>query len=171
MIFYLLIVICKGSDSTTIIINKNIKINPLVFNVVFEDFGERRLAFNSEKIEIDSLIWTNHENDSVVYYKIFLNNIEKRAFVLKTKLVATKIPFLLRYSQQKNNEIVLEVIQQFNTVWKDSLIFSKNGNYKEVYKIGYYHNGVNETTRLHPIYKNDTLDITKGLPRYDKRNE
>ncbi|MBB6370064.1 hypothetical protein [Chryseobacterium shigense] len=140
--------------------NKNIKPSPLIFNVVYEDFGEKRLAFNPEKIEIDSLIWANHENDSIVYYKICLKNIEKRPFVLKTKLVATKIPFLLRYSQQKNNEIILEVIQQFNTVWKDSLIFSKNGNYKEVYRIGYYHNGVNEASRLHPIYKNDTLDIT-----------
>ncbi|HEX8576710.1 MAG TPA: hypothetical protein VF677_10505 [Flavobacterium sp.] len=159
----------KQQDSSIIEIKKNMKVSPLVFNVIFENFGKKSLAINDEETKVDSLIWADHKNDSIIYFKTYLKNIYKKPFVLKTGLVATRIPFLLKYSQQKNNTVTLVVVHQFNTIYADSLVFKKNGNgyykIKEAYTIGYYHNGVVETSRLHPIYKNDTLDITNEYKR------
>jgi hypothetical protein len=159
----------KQQDSSIIETKTHTIANPLVFNVIFEGFGEKSLAYNDEKRQVDSLVWANHKNDRIVYFKIFLKNIYKKPFVLKTGLVATRIPFLLQYSQQKNNAVTLVVVHQFNTIWIDSLVFKKNRNgyykIKKGYRIGHSHNGVDETSRLYPVYKNDTLDITNEYKR------
>jgi len=118
-------------------------------------------------MEIDSTVWKSHERDSIALLKINLKNITKKAFYVKTHLVANNIPFLIKYHDGKG-KIILEIIQQYNIVYSDSLIFEKSNlksftkspTLNQSFNIGYQHDGVNSIKQITPIYKSDTIDIS-----------
>lgn len=138
---------------------------PLVFNAQFQTFKNIQLAYNEKNMQVDSDVWANHINDSIVYFNIDLENLKKEPLILKTKLVSTKIPFLLKYHKGKGNSVILEIVQQFNTVYSDSIIFNVNKNVDiigvdQAFRIGYQHNGTDEICQLKVNHHQDTIDIS-----------
>jgi hypothetical protein len=155
----LLLIGCKENKTHQTQKQEVIK-KPLVFNVEFKTFGETELAYNQEKKQIDESVWKNHYQDSVVYFNI---NLERKIIVLKTQLVATKIPFLLKYNEGKESGLILEVVQQFNTIYSDSIIFKKGVDsliVDQAFRIDYQHNGNNNIHRLQVNQHHDTIDIS-----------
>lgn len=150
--------------------NKFLRINkePLMFEISFKDFGNVKLAFDEKKMEIDTIVWKNHEKDNVVLFKINLENLNKKSFYVRTHLVGNKMPFLIKYSKGKKDQIVLEIVQLLNTVYSDSLIFKKSSlqNFvktpilNQVFNVGYQKSGIKTICKFKPKYKKDTIDIS-----------
>ena len=160
---FLLIVGCKENNAEKI--EKQEVKKPLVFNVKFNAFKNIKLAFDEEKMLIDSTIWENNLQDSIVYFKINFENLKKQPIILKTRLIATRIPFLLRYSEGKDNKIVLEVVQQFNKIYSDSIIFRKDNIadfpvVEQAFRVGYQHNDIDEICQVQVKQTQDTIDIS-----------
>ena len=149
----------------------------LNFDINFETYGSKRLAYNKKTISIDSLIWKNRSinKDSIVYFNINLKNLKKEPFVIKTDLVATNIPFLIEYRKIKKESIFfdgtklvhinLNIVQQFNTIYVDSLVFKivPNSDFpylEQAFNIGYQKIGSRSLCALHPIQYKDTIDLT-----------
>jgi hypothetical protein len=138
---------------------------PLMFSVVFDDFGEKQFAFDKDSIKVDSVLWANHAGDSVVYYDIMLNNLGKKHFVFKTGLVASNIPFLIRYSKGKEECIAtIEVIQQFNTIHQDSIVINQceidsSTFINSVYHVNYSKNVTPQVDKLVVRQYRDTVDV------------
>jgi hypothetical protein len=140
---------------------------PLTLDINFKEFGFTTLAYDEKKMEIDTAFWKYHEIDSTILFKINLKNITEKSFYIRTHLVANNIPFLIKYTD-KDDKIILEIIQQFNTVCSDSLIFEKN-NLKthtnspilnKGFNICYEHDGMHIINKIAPIYNNDTIVIS-----------
>lgn len=140
--------------------------SPLIFNVVFDDYGEKEFAFDKENIRVDSVLWANHAGDRVVYYDIMLNSLGKKHFVFKTGLVATNIPFLIRYSKGKEECIAtIEVIQQFNTIHQDSIVINQcevdsSAFINGVYHVNYAKNVTPQVDKLVVRQYQDTVDVS-----------
>lgn len=146
--------------------------SPLSFTLDFDDYGSKTLAYNRETISIDSVIWKNHEKDSILYINVNLKNLKIEPFVIKTSLVATKIPFLIQYQEMKKTEkntdgvyINLNIVQQFNTIYSDSLVFKlyEIGNspaIEQAFRLGYQKNGTITICALPVFQKRDTIDIS-----------
>ena len=148
--------------------------DPLIFDVTFKTFGEIQLGYDIKERTIDTTLWQNHQQDTVVFFTITLNNIGKESFVIKTSLVATKIPFLIQYkktkkyslfSSEKYESYNLNIIQQFNTIHYDSIIIINKSNLEYVYAkqaffISQNKDGTESICQL-PIHQiNDTIDIS-----------
>lgn len=131
---------------------------PLVFKVDFKSFGEYQIKINNEQ-------WKNHEKDSVIYFDILLANLKSERLKIKTSTVSNNIPILLTYSKAQEDLAILEIVQQFNTVYSDSIIL-KNDKIsdfpvvKNAYRIGYQHSGVDEICQLKVLQHHDTIDIS-----------
>ncbi|MFA7449104.1 MAG: hypothetical protein WCY77_11760 [Weeksellaceae bacterium] len=168
----------RAEDKITIDVKKkkeNANHLPLEFNTVFETYGNKTLAFNKQTTTVDILTWKNHETDSIAYFNINLQNLKKESFVIKTSLVATKIPFLIKYQKLKKVEeyadgtkreyINLNIVHQFNTVYIDSMIFKLYDNadfpaLEQAFRVSYQKVGGRSICQL-PTYKNyDTIDIS-----------
>lgn len=138
---------------------------PLVFNVQFQKFENMQLAYNEKKILVDSAIWKDHLQDSIVYFKINFENLKKEAVILKTTLGASKIPIFLKYRKGAEDKVILEIVQQANTVYSDSIILKndKTNDFpivENAYRIGYQHTGVDEICQLKVNQHHDTIDIS-----------
>jgi len=138
---------------------------PLVFNVNFKTFENIKLAHDEKKMMIDSAIWNDHLQDSIVYFKINFENLKKEPLILKTSLIASKIPFFLKYSKGTEDKVILEIVQQLNTIYSDSIILTndKISDFpvvKNAYRIGYQHSGVDEVCQLKVNQHHDTIDIS-----------
>lgn len=138
---------------------------PLVFNVQFQKFENMQLAYNEKKILVDSAIWKDHLQDSIIYFKINFENLKKEAVILKTALAASKIPIFLKYRKGAEDKVILEIVQQANTVYSDSIILKndKTNDFPTVenaYRIGYQHTGVDEICQLKVNQYHDTIDIS-----------
>lgn len=149
--------------------------SPLVFNVVFETYGNKTLAYNKETISVDTLTWKNNEYDTVAYFNIELQNLKKEPFVIKTSLLATEIPFLIEYQKLKKVEeytngtkreyVNLNIVHQFNTVYTDSIIFKLADNadlpvLEQAFRVGYQKVGGRSLCELPAIWQRDTLDLS-----------
>lgn len=169
-IFSFLILGCKDSKNNfktnSLSKNKNIKETSLELKVELLDYGT---------YEVDVKDWKTHLYDTVTYFKINLRNIKKEPFVIKTSLVATNIPFVIEYQKiskvdkyrdgTKIEYFNLNILQQFNIVYNDSIIF-KIDNIADfpiadqVFRIGYQKIGGRSLCELPFEWKSDTLDIS-----------
>lgn len=160
---FTLLVGCKENK-----VEKQEVIKPLVFEVNFKDFGDYQIDFDKNK-------WKNHERDSIVYFNFNLQNTKKESFIIKTSLVSPNIPFLIRYKKldkvekftdgKKNEYLNINIIQQFNTIYNDSLIFKNIASadfpiVDQSFRIGYQHIGVDEICQLKVNQHQDTIDIS-----------
>ncbi|UZT98526.1 hypothetical protein ODZ84_02855 [Chryseobacterium fluminis] len=138
---------------------------PLVFNVQFQKFENMQLAYNEKKILVDSAIWKDHLQDNIVYFKINFENLKKEAVILKTTLAASKIPIFLKYRKGAEDKVILEIVQQANTVYSDSIILKNDKTIdfpivENAYRIGYQHTGIDEICQLKVNQHHDTIDIS-----------
>lgn len=142
---------------------KQIVHEPLSRTVYFQSFGKVQLGLSSD-LSVDSTMWKGREKDSVAFFTIQLEGLKPNPLVVKTSLVATKIPFLIKYTQLSAQTSALEVVQQFNTVYSDSIILEKNDSktFKilKAYKVQYPHNYSPIVNALDFKIKNDTLDLS-----------
>jgi len=147
---------CKKQEKH--LIEKQDVKKPLVFNVDFKNFGEYQIKINNEK-------WKNHEKDSIIYFDVLLANLKSKRLKIKTSAASYNIPILLKYSKAQEDLAILEIVQQFNTVYSDSIIL-KNDKIsdfpvvKNAYRIGYQHSGVDEICQLKVNQHHDTIDIS-----------
>ncbi|MDR6158705.1 hypothetical protein QF023_002221 [Chryseobacterium sp. SLBN-27] len=161
--FFTLLVGCKENK-----VEKQEVKKPLVFEVNFKDFGDYQIDFDKSN-------WKSHEKDSIVYFKFNLYNIKKESFVIKTSLISPNIPFLIRYKKldkvekftdgTKNEYLNININQQFNTIYNDSLILKDIASadfpiVEQSFKIGYQHIGVDEICQLEVNQYQDTIDIS-----------
>ncbi|AZA47622.1 hypothetical protein EG346_05210 [Chryseobacterium carnipullorum] len=131
---------------------------PLVFKVDFKNYGEYQIKMNKEK-------WRNHEKDSIIYFDVLLANLKNERLKIKTSTVSSSIPILLKYSKAQEDLAILEIVQQFNTVYSDSIILrnDKISDFpivENTYRIGYQHNGVDEICQLKVDQHHDTINIS-----------
>lgn len=138
---------------------------PLAFAVTFDDYGEKQLGYDEVNGRVDMQLWEEHSHDSIVYFNITLNNQDKRKIVFKTALVATRIPFVLLYKKgDKQCKSTLEVVQQFNTVHKDSLILNiceanETSFIQKAYHVNYAKNVPPDIEELSVKQYNDTIEV------------
>ncbi|MFP3591828.1 hypothetical protein [Chryseobacterium sp. SIMBA_038] len=134
----------------------------LNFKIEFNDFGKRQINITKDN-------WDKHKANDFLYFDILLKNANKKKVIIKTKKVANNIPLLINYTKNKNNVISLEIIQQFNTVYSDSIVFKGSNESLKInnaFRIGHQHNGTDEVCPLTIIEKADTLDISN----YEMKN-
>ncbi len=146
---------CKESKEQ--IIQKQ-REKPLVFKVSFKDFGNYQINIDKDK-------WKDHEKDSIIYFDVLLANLKSERLKIKTSAVSYNIPILLKYSKPQGDVPILEIVQQFNTIYSDSIILTNNkiGDFpvvKNAYRIGYQHSGVDEVCQLKVNQHHDTIDIS-----------
>lgn len=149
-------------------IQKQEIVKPLTFNVELKFFG--RFEINTKPID-----WKNHETDSIIFFYFTFPNIKKEPVVIKTSLVSTRIPFLVEYEKSERVEkftydkpieyYTINLIQQFNTIYNDSIIFKASNSIDilavdQAFRIGYHHIGVDEICQLKVNQRYDTIDIS-----------
>lgn len=157
---------CKQNKKTQIQKQENVK--PLTFNLELNKFG--RYAINTEPID-----WNKHETDSIIYFYLTFQNIKKEPIVLKTSLVSTGISFMVEFKKLKRLEksttdkkieyYSLNLLQHFNTIYIDSIIFKASNNIDilavdQAFRIGYHHIGIEEICQLKVIQQYDTIDLS-----------
>jgi hypothetical protein len=163
---------CKDSKSNfksnSLSKNKNIKETTLELKVELLDYGT---------YEVDVKDWKNNLYDTVAYFHISLKNLKKEPFVIKIDLIATNIPFLIEYRKVKKKSkfinkdgigeeyINLNINQQFNTIYVDSLILRVNAKTDyphliQVFQVGYQKVGGQSLCELPFEWRSDTLDIS-----------
>jgi hypothetical protein len=133
LLFFIIIIFFSFNtkDNTFIVSKYNNKKNtlirfqsikkPLKLEVNFKDFG-------IIEIPDDSIDWDKIEPDSLMIVNLSFKKYFKKDYKFKIELVATRIPFIFKIKKEKNNNITFLIIHQFNTVWSDSLIFTKKNN-------------------------------------------
>ena len=155
--FYFILILLFGSCQ------KSKHTEPLQKTVYFDTYGKVQLGLIKSGL-VDTAFWENHMQDSLIYFKIKFKELEPKVLVVKTDLVANRMPFLVKYNKISEQNSVLEIVQQFNTVYSDSIILSTNSKnktieVKEIYKVVYPHNFPPEVRSVPVRFSNDTLDI------------
>jgi hypothetical protein len=165
-IFILILILCISMlPPKTQKTNKNI-----IFDIKFNEYGTLQLGVLKNKIDIDTLIWKKHEQDSIVYFNVSLNNLNIKPFIIKTKLIASKIPFFIEYKKiklnhRKDNYINLNIVHQFNTICTDSIILINDSkvqypHIEKVFRVCYQKFGKNSTSKIPIHWNKDTLDLS-----------
>ena len=99
----------------------NVK-NDLILSVNFSD------SLNIPK-GFDTINWDEYNIDEESFnYLLKVTYKDSLSCNIQIPLVATRIPFLFKLNRIDNNRLYINAIQQFNTVWGDSLIFELQGN-------------------------------------------
>lgn len=165
--FFLLLIICCKEKQPEKPVNIPTKQQPLSFTINFKDFGDHQ-------INISDIDWKNHSKDSIVYFKINFENLKKEPITIKTSLVSPNIPFIVQYNKlnkvdeytdgNKMEYFNLNIVQQFNTIYNDSIIFKTSKNIEipfvdQAFRIGYHHIGVDEICQIQPKSGERTIDL------------
>lgn len=113
---------CNNKVDTVreIIISDKIK-NTLELNVDFSD--SLNISKELNVIDWDTLKY-NFEDEQPKYL-LYLRYKDSLSYTIQIPLVAIRIPFLFQFNRINQNEIYVNAIQQFNTVWGDSLVFER----------------------------------------------
>lgn len=153
---FILLIGCKENKKQTI--QKKEVEKSLVFKIDLQNYGVYDIGKYTKK-------WENSEKGNVLYFDVFFKKLKKERIKIKTNAVATNMPIIIKYSKGKENKEILEIVQQFNTIYSDSIIFRKENIadfpvVDQAFRIGYQHNGTDVICQLKVNQHHDTIDIS-----------
>lgn len=127
---------CNSNNNKTnneTVVLDNFK-NTLSLNVDFSDSSNISKGF-------DVIHWDEYNlEEEALYYLLDIIYKDSLSCKIQIPLVATKIPFLFKFRRIDSDRIYINAIQQFNTVWGDSLVLEKQHDQyiiKEAFRLCY----------------------------------
>jgi hypothetical protein len=156
---------CKDSKKEDLII-KNVSVanslkkiesnkRPLSFYIEYSNFYDIKIPY-------DSINWEEIETDSLITIKLSFKKVLKKDYIIKTRLIATNIPFIFKIKKEKNKDITFMIIQQHNTVLSDSLVFkleNKKYFFDKAFSTQYTHQDIDFICKLEVKQKDSLIEL------------